>query len=102
MAKLPLAGKSVLVTRAKEQAFELSTLIKKYGGTAIEIPLIAFKALREERIDRAIHQITSYNWLIFTSVNGVHFFMRRYEEIFHHFSLPNSISIALVGERTEA
>lgn len=99
---MSLTGKTVLVTRAKGQAHELSALIEQNGGRAIEVPLIAFEAVEDNgRLDDAMAQLSSYKWLIFTSVNGVHFFMKRYKERFRNkMALP--VSIAVVGEKTEA
>ncbi|NEU29800.1 uroporphyrinogen-III synthase [bacterium LRH843] len=102
MSELPLAGKTVLVTRAKEQAPALSALIQKQGGTALEVPLLAFqRSKQEDQIDQALKHIADYDWLIFTSVNGVHFFMERYNEMYKNDSTP-PVKIAVVGEKTEA
>ncbi len=99
---MPLADKKVLVTRAKEQAHALSALIRRQGGTAIEVPLLAFQPPSETQLlDHSIEQLADYQWLIFTSANGVRFFMERYKMInLAEGKLP--VSIAVVGEKTEA
>lgn len=102
MTRFPLAGKTVLVTRAKEQALALSKLIRRQGGEAIEIPLLAFQPSTDtEKLDWAIKDIANYQWLIFTSANGVRFFMERYNMI-HQNELKLPVSIAVVGKKTEA
>ncbi len=60
MANQPLAGKTILVTRAKEQTSELVQQVKAVGGRTVELPLISLKktdfALRRpELFFRALH-----------------------------------------------
>jgi uroporphyrinogen III methyltransferase/synthase len=74
----PLFGKRVLVTRAKEQAGELSQLIRGYGGDPIECPTIqVVPPASWKELDDAIAELSLYHWLVFTSVNGVRPFMDR-------------------------
>ncbi|MQL51016.1 uroporphyrinogen-III C-methyltransferase [Desulfofundulus thermobenzoicus] len=76
--KKPLFGKRVLVTRSREQASELSRIIEDLGGEALEFPTIAIMEPESYApLDAAIERLGSYRWVIFTSVNGVHFFFRR-------------------------
>ncbi|MCM3759752.1 uroporphyrinogen-III synthase [Alkalihalobacillus oceani] len=101
MTELPLAGKRILVTRAKEQAEALSSLIRRYGGTAVEVPLIAFQApVDDARSEAMLNALDSYEWLVFTSANGVRFFIERLRELpLTGQSLP--VRIAAVGTKTE-
>ena len=74
----PLFGKRVLVTRAKTQASELSNLIRARGGEPIECPTIDIGPPDDwAEVDEAIKQLATYQWLVFTSVNGVKAFMQR-------------------------
>ena len=74
----PLFGKRVLVTRAKAQASELSNLIRARGGEPIECPTIDIGPPDDwAEVDEAILQLATYQWLVFTSVNGVKAFMQR-------------------------
>ena len=74
----PLFGKRVLVTRAKTQASELSNLIRARGGEPIECPTIDIGPPDDwAEVDEAILQLATYQWLVFTSVNGVKAFMQR-------------------------
>lgn len=74
----PLFGKRILVTRSREQASKLSQAIERLGGEPVEFPTISIVEPRDYTpLDRAIADIASYNWIIFTSVNGVQFFFRR-------------------------
>ncbi len=74
----PLFGKRVLMTRAKEQAGELADRLAGYGAEPIEAPTIKIvPPLDWAPVDQAISEIGTYNWIIFTSVNGVDRFMTR-------------------------
>jgi len=76
--KLPLFGKKIVVTRAQDQAGSLSHKLHALGATVIEYPVIELLPPEDSRpIDEAIARLESYDWLIFTSVNGVRYFMER-------------------------
>jgi uroporphyrinogen III methyltransferase/synthase len=76
--RLPLFGKKILVTRAREQASELSERLWELGAMPIEFPTI--EVIPPESwadADHCASQIEKYDWIIFTSVNGVNFFLDR-------------------------
>jgi len=78
MNALPLAGKRIVVTRAQGQAGELSAKLCRLGAEVVEFATIEIlPALDYRPLDDAIAKIASYDWLIFTSVNGVRFFLER-------------------------
>jgi uroporphyrinogen III methyltransferase/synthase len=66
----PLAGKQIVITRAREQAGELAALLAEQGAVPIEFPTIAIRPTNETALLDAALQKT-YDWIIFTSVNGV-------------------------------
>ena len=75
----PLHGKNILVTRARAQASALTEKLTALGASCIEAPVIriAPPADNYAALDRAIGELHTYHWLIFTSVNGAeHFFSR--------------------------
>lgn len=72
--KKPLFGMRILVTRAREQASELVETIEELGGEAVECPVIRTVPVAEEELTHAFAQAESYDWLLFTSVNGVRYF----------------------------
>lgn len=75
----PLFGKRVLMTRAKEQAGELAGLLAASGAEPIEGASIQIVDPKDwTLVDRAIDAIGQYEWIIFTSVNGVGQFMKRF------------------------
>lgn len=100
MRKTPLIGKKILITRAREQSGEFVALLKKMGGEVIEFPTIEIvPPLGWKDLDRAIHQLKSYDWIIFTSANGVHFFWQRLKEKGKH-RLPPSLKVCAIGPAT--
>jgi len=78
MKPLPLAGKKIVVTRGRSQAAELSGKLSRLGAEVIELPTIEIRPAGDYGLlDRAIACLDSYDWLIFTSANGVRFFRER-------------------------
>jgi uroporphyrinogen III methyltransferase/synthase len=75
---LPLFGKRVLVTRAEEQAKELSQLLLERGVIPVHVPVIRISPPRSwKKLDQAIINLKSYGWITFTSVNAVEMFWKR-------------------------
>ncbi|HVV47446.1 MAG TPA: uroporphyrinogen-III synthase, partial [Bryobacteraceae bacterium] len=76
--KLPLFGKRIVVTRAAEQAGALTAMLHQLGADVIELPTIEIRPAADyAALDAAIARLPEYDWLIFTSVNGVRFFLDR-------------------------
>jgi uroporphyrinogen III methyltransferase/synthase len=74
----PLAGRTILVTRAAAQAGDLSRRLRDLGATVIEAPAIAFAPPRSWRsCDRALRTIDRFDLILLTSVNAVDRFLRR-------------------------
>lgn len=71
----PLWGRRILVTRAREQASKLSALLKDLGGEVAEFPTISFEPIADSaEMEKVIEGISQYDWVVFTSPNGVRFF----------------------------
>jgi uroporphyrinogen III methyltransferase/synthase len=76
--RLPLFNRRICVTRAREQALELSEKLRALGADVIEFPVIEIRPPADTApLDTAIENLAGYDWLIFTSVNGVRYFMER-------------------------
>jgi uroporphyrinogen III methyltransferase/synthase len=76
--RLPLFGKRILVTRSRGQASQLTEKLMVYGADVAEFPVIEIVPPPDSSaIDDAIARLAQYDWLIFTSVNGVRFFLER-------------------------
>jgi len=101
MDKKPLAGKRILITRARDQSAEFATRLRDLGADVIEFPTIEIVApLCWHEMDRAIDQLRSYDWVIFTSVNGVKFFWQRLSEKVTGPCLPPSLRVCAIGPAT--
>ncbi len=75
---LPLFGKRIVVTRDRHQAVDLAEPLEALGAEAILLPTIEIcEATDYAPLDNAIANLNSYDWLIFTSVNGVRYFVDR-------------------------
>jgi len=68
----PLFGRRILVTRARQQASTLSKMLADRGALPVELPAIAIKAIPDNKeLEQAILNLAQYQWVVFTSVNGV-------------------------------
>jgi len=73
--KKPLFGKRIIITRARAQASGLVSMLTRLGAQCIEIPTIQIVPPRDlNPLKESIKNINNYDWLVFTSVNGVKFF----------------------------
>ena len=67
-----LAGTRILVGRARHQAGALSAELRQRGAEVIEIPFIEIRKPKSfKALDDALKNLSTYDWLILTSVNGV-------------------------------
>lgn len=74
----PLFGKTVLVTRAREQASEFKVMLENSGANCLVFPTISIVPPDSwDPLDSAISNLDEYDWLVFTSVNGVKYFFKR-------------------------
>ncbi len=99
--KKPLFGKNIIITRAREQASSLSEKLTLLGANVIEFPTIEIVEPDDfTEIDNAIKNLRTYNWLIFTSVNGVKLFFKR---LYYHKKDVRelyNIKICAIGPKT--
>jgi uroporphyrinogen III methyltransferase / synthase len=78
--KLPLFGQRIVVTRAGRQAEGLAQRLREFGAEPILAPVIETVQGDTSALDCAIAQLESYDWLLFTSENGVRFFVERLDQ----------------------
>jgi len=75
----PLFGRRIVVTRAVEQAGELARALEELGADVIALPAIRVVPVEDATaLDEACATAESFDWLVFTSANGVNYFMRRF------------------------
>lgn len=93
---LPLQNKKVLVPREKKQVKSFSEMVQKYGGIPVEVPLLAFKPIGlTKEIEKVIHNLSQYDWIIFTSNVTVDTFFSFTKEVMTPFP-----KIATIGTKT--
>jgi uroporphyrinogen-III synthase/sugar phosphate isomerase/epimerase len=74
----PLFGKKILVTRSRDQASRLSEMLCEYGAELIEFPVLKILPPESfEGMDKALNHIEDYDWLLFTSSNGMRALVQR-------------------------
>jgi uroporphyrinogen III methyltransferase/synthase len=96
-----MKGKKILITRAREQSGDFVTHLKKMGAEVIEFPTIEIvPPTTWKGLDRAIDQLEFYDWIIFTSANGVNFFFDRLKEKGEDHLLPSSFKVCAIGPAT--
>ncbi|MCR4436333.1 MAG: uroporphyrinogen-III C-methyltransferase [Clostridiales bacterium] len=96
-----LAGKRVVVTRAREQASKLVEKIEQLGGEAIEFPTIKIAEPEDyAHFDRVLDSLGSFRWIVFTSVNGVDAFFNRMKEKRMDIRSLYGVKLCAVGEAT--
>ncbi len=97
----PLFGKRILVTRTRQQASSLSEKLESLGGEAVEFPTIRIgEPPTLQEIDKAIGEIEKYQWIMFTSVNGVKAFFDRMKKLDFDIRLLNGAKICAIGPIT--
>lgn len=98
----PLFGRTIVVTRARAQASEFTRALSSLGAECMECPTIRVSAPPDfSRLDSAIGALSSYDWLVFTSVNGVEWFFRRLYETGRDVRALCSIKTAVIGPATQ-
>jgi uroporphyrinogen III methyltransferase/synthase len=99
----PLSGRTVIVTRAADQAGEFTNLLEAEGARVLECPTIRLVPPENwDDIDAAIECLTDYDWTIFTSVNAVRFFFGRLTEKGLDARAFGHCRICAVGPKTAA
>ena len=97
----PLTGKRIVVTRARTQASNLAQSLEALGCEVVAFPTIEIQPPESYRaLDEAIESANRYEWLIFTSVNGVEHFFDRAKMLGKSFADFNAIAVAAIGPET--
>jgi uroporphyrinogen III methyltransferase/synthase len=97
----PLFGQRIVVTRTREQAGQLSRLLNDLGAEVLEVPTIKIEppTRRQDLVD-AMLELNAYDWLVFTSPNGVATFFEYFFRQFHDMRDIGGARIAAVGPAT--
>jgi uroporphyrinogen III methyltransferase / synthase len=97
----PLFGQRIVVTRARDQAGQLSDRLREHGAEVLEVPTIKLEppSQRQNLVD-ALLELNSYDWLVFTSPNGVSKFFEYFFKRFHDMRDLGGARLAAVGPAT--
>jgi uroporphyrinogen III methyltransferase/synthase len=97
----PLAERTVIITRARAQSVEFAAELERLGARVISCPTIEIVEPESYALlDEAIENLYGYDWLIFTSVNGVDYFLRRMEMHSLDVSELDELRVCAIGEAT--
>jgi len=101
MSGKSLYGKKILITRTREQSGGFAAQLKKLGAEVVEFPTIEIAPpTRWKEVDQAVDRLKSYDWIIFTSANGVNFFWQRLKERGKSLRLRPSLKVCAIGPAT--
>ena len=97
----PLVGRRIAITRPAEQAAGLTQALEALGAQVTPLGAIAIVPIADPApLDAAIAQLASYDWLVFTSVNGVRAFARRLAATGHAWGERGAARVAAIGPAT--
>jgi len=104
--KRPLFGQRIVVTRTREQASQLSSRLREQGAEALEIPTIRTAPVTEasdrNNLKDALLGLGGYDWLVFTSPNGVAAFFDYFFKAFEDVRALGNVRLAAIGPATAA
>lgn len=101
--RMPLFRKRVLVTRARAQAADMSARLRELGADPVVFPTIEIvPATDPEPMNHAVSQLGEFDWVVFTSANGVTAFFSRLDESGQDLRALGRAKIAAIGTATAA
>jgi len=100
---LPLFGRRIVVTRARNQASELTRKLERLGADVLEIPTIRIipRELPAEQSEALVDFQAHYEWVVFTSPNAVSWFLSDFSRGLKDIRTLGSVKIAAVGPGTQ-
>lgn len=97
----PLAGRRIVLTRPREQNAGWRQKLEGLGATVLELPLIQVaKDVNLETLAEVLQEFGSYEWILFTSVNGVKYFFEEFIRVHEDIRALGLVRIGVVGEAT--
>ncbi|HEY9877245.1 MAG TPA: uroporphyrinogen-III synthase [Leptolyngbyaceae cyanobacterium] len=98
---LPLTGKTILVTRSAGQSSQFTDLLVAQGAQVVEMPALEIREPSSwAALDDAIATLSSFDWLILTSANGVNYFVERLSASGQDVKALTKVKLAVVGKKT--
>lgn len=100
MATRPLENKTIVITRSEIKSMEFAQRIKELGGTPVVMPLLSFEPTSLSETEKiTFNRLDEFDWLVFTSSNGIDYFFYHAEQLGIEFK-ENQFKIAVIGENT--
>lgn len=97
----PMFGRTILVTRPRHQADELAKALRNLGARVLCQPAIEITEPGDwAAVDSVIRRLDEFDWLVFSSSNGVHYFLRRLVKLGHDMRRLGGRRIAAIGPAT--
>jgi len=97
----PLAGRRIAITRARAQSGELSAKLVALGAEVLELPLIKIsQSIDKQELADVLLEFGSYDWIVFTSANGVRYFFQEFFRIFDDIRSLGLLRFAAIGAGT--
>ncbi|MBM7557106.1 uroporphyrinogen-III C-methyltransferase [Halanaerobacter jeridensis] len=101
--KKPLFSKEIVVTRPTKQAAGFCQQLSRAGAKVIEAPAIKITPPEDYKpLDESLKKLNEYDWIIFTSVNGVKYMMERLFSLGHDVRALAGANLAAIGSKTAA
>ncbi|MBI4040442.1 MAG: uroporphyrinogen-III synthase [Deltaproteobacteria bacterium] len=98
--RLPLKGRTILVTQSKNQSYRFTNLLRQKGARVLECPTIEIMGLETRETPQILKRVQDYDWLIFMSQNAVFYFF----ELFKKYKLAKrhlkGVRVAVIGKTT--
>jgi uroporphyrinogen-III synthase len=102
-ASTPLRNLTILVACSAGKMFELASGLRAMGGTILPFPVIDIQEIDDKHLlDQALSSLREYSWILFTSANGVRFFMQRAREHTLDLNGRNMPKLCAIGPATAA
>jgi len=99
----PLEGRTVMITRAREQAAEFAAELEAHGARVVACPTIEIvPPASYAQLDEAIENLFGYDWLVLTSANAVEHFLARLEAAAKDVGDLDELHVCAIGEATAA
>jgi uroporphyrinogen-III synthase len=100
---LPLSGRRIAVTRARDQSSELAGKLTALGAEVVELPLIKVsKSVALQSLADVLLELGSYDWIVFTSANGVRYFFEEFLRVFDDIRSLGLLRFASIGDTTSS
>jgi len=100
-SQLPMSGRTVLLTRPEDDAAKSEAVFEELGAEVLIAPAIRVGRLDETlELDGALRQIAGYDWIVWTSANGVRFFFERLFELGMDMRALGDARLAAIGPAT--